>query len=596
MRINFRIPLKKPHLILSLLIAAVFICNFLWIKKDTRSPQGNGFNDIFPAINFYLDISGLKARCPTIINALASFSITKAAAAMRDYLHTAFFLYPPLVPLSYAFFYLLFGPHTRMEIIVNSFYLAIAICAVYGIGKKIRDEKTGLLSAFVFLSFPGVIALSRTAFAEFFSMCLMVLTLYILLKTDCLQNKKYSIFLGISLGLTALTKWDFPPAVIGPFVLSLLGGLQLSRRSLDLKKQVWKNFFLALIIAALISSFWYLISFKDIFFRLDIKDRIFAQMSEGAPKHIRLLKTITYYPLAVINEYIKPFYFICLVISAIMFVRWVYKNWGYSIFTNNRLFYPLFLISWITLPYICFTYVKIFFPPHMILILPALALIIGIGIMCLKNTIIRITLISLIILNGLFFHAHSFFTFNKRHILTYLYNTKIHLTQKGKLLITPNILSSKEYPEAKGCHPPDNRDWKTKDILSFIKINSLGLQYKPKVLILSHYFEFTHLDFQYYNLLWNNQLYIAPRGHGRDEKVDEKSLFDYVVIITPDGKINGKSVRQIIKDREVSLPFNASWDQFLNALFQENKYVFLKEYALPDYATAKIYKLVEAVN
>ncbi len=593
MRINYQTPFNRPHLILSLLITAVFICNFLWIKKDTRSPQGNGFNDIFPAINFYLDISGLNARCPVITNAFSSFSITKIASSIRDYLHTAFFLYPPLTPLSYALFYLLFGPHTRMETIVNSFYLAIAICAVYGIGKKMRDEKTGLLSAFVFLSFPGLIAMSRIAFAEFFSMCLVALTLYMLLKTDCLQNKRYSFLLGISLGLTVLTKWDFPPAVIGPFILSLLGGLKLFRQSMDRRKQLWKNFFLALITAALISSFWYLISFQDVFFRLNIKDRIFTQMSEGGPKHLYFLKAITYYPLAVINEHIKFFYFICLIISAIVFTRWVYRNWRYRVFINGRLFYPLFLISWIALPYICFTYVKIFFPPHMMLILPALALIIGISIMSLKNTIIKITFISLIILNGLFFYSHSFFTFNKRNILAYLYNTKIYLTLTGKLLITPNILGSEEYVEAKGCHPPDNRDWKTKDILSFIKINSSGLQYKPKVLILSHYSGFNHLDFQYHNLLWNTQLYIAPRGHGRDETVDKKSLFDYVVIITPDEGISEKSVRQIIRDREVFLPFNASWNQFLSALFKENKYVFLKEYALPDYSAAKIYKLVE---
>ncbi|PIQ84905.1 MAG: hypothetical protein COV73_06420, partial [Candidatus Omnitrophica bacterium CG11_big_fil_rev_8_21_14_0_20_43_6] len=139
-----------------------------------------------------------------------------------NYIFYQFNIYPPLVPASFALFYFLFGLHTGMELLVNTIYLVCAMLAIYGIGRKISNEKVGVLAVFIFSSFPGVISYSRFIFAEFNLMCLIAISLFFLLKTEFFTSRRYSIIFGIFLGLTALTKWEFPLTMLAPCCLYLI--------------------------------------------------------------------------------------------------------------------------------------------------------------------------------------------------------------------------------------------------------------------------------------------------------------------------------------------------------------------------------------
>ena len=176
--------LKKRSLLFLIILLAV-ISNFTWLLLDKQPPEGNGLQDLLPAIEFYHYLKD---------NGITSF-----------FKAPLFAVYPPLVPWSYALFYLIFGTAMQLELMVNSIYLGIMLLSVYGIGKYMASEKVGLLASFIVSSFPSVIALSRLIYAEFNLMCLTTLTVYLLLKSEYITSRKYSVLLGISLALVALT-------------------------------------------------------------------------------------------------------------------------------------------------------------------------------------------------------------------------------------------------------------------------------------------------------------------------------------------------------------------------------------------------------
>lgn len=411
---------------LLILVFFVVISNFIWLKIDNLPPQGGALNHLFPAINFYLDIIHTKITFPDILTLFKSLSSIKTLFFnIVNYIRFVFSTYPPLVPFSYTIFYLLFGPHTKMELMVNSLYLAIALLSIYGMGKKILNEKAGLLAAFIFSSFPGVIILTRCAYAEFFLMCLIALTLYLLLKTDFLQNRKYSILLGISLGLTALSKWDFPLALIGPFAVTLwiVHGFDKSKENRENHLSIrttWKNLFIAILIATLISIFWYfscLNSLLDRMARLKAESINFTLWLSPS-KFISQVQILTYFLFATINAHIGFFYFVILLLTTVIFATKIIGDRSWVSAPRKKLFIICFLTSWLVIPYVAFTLTKIFFPPHIALILPALAVLIGLGVYSIKNSFVRISFISIVILYGLIIHLTSFFISGHLNLLS----------------------------------------------------------------------------------------------------------------------------------------------------------------------------------
>ncbi len=464
------------RLLLILLIAAVVFTNFLWLMLDTYPPQGNGLNDILPGVNLYRDI------------------IKGGFCWSARYLASAFPTYPPIVPLSYFVFYLIFGPFTGMEIIVNSLYLIAAACALFGIGRIFKDKQTGLLTVFLFLSFPGVIRVSRYSYAEFFSMCILCVTAYLLLKTEGFRNRRYCLFLGITVGLQALIKWDFAPAFLGPLLLALWKGLHTStpNQTNEHKTAVWKNFFYALIIAMLIAIPWYATNFQSISGRFSLKESenliLNRWMHNGGLYYI--LTMLTYYPLALANAHLKFCYAgifaICLIIitfQAFQAFQAFHKN-RHQTLNNTNAWNAIFLLSWITLPFISFTATQIYNPSHIMLILPAVALVMAIGIMSLRRYTLRYTLISLVILYGGYLHLHAFI---RMPTLEPLFNLRLTLTPEGTLSLLNNYSLSDDLRdnwERASLYPPTRNAFQIKSILTLIKNDNPAKKHKPVVMVL----------------------------------------------------------------------------------------------------------------
>jgi len=579
-------------LILIILILLVVISNFIWLRQDVAHPEGNALQDLLPAVNFYLDIKALYINLPNLSNIFETLPLIRTAIA--DIMRSSFFIYPPLVPISYSLFYILFGANSGLELIVNSIYLGLALYAIYGITKKILDERAGLVAAFIFSSFPGVISISREAYSEFIMMCLMTLTLYLLLKTDFFRHRIYSFFFGVSLALAALTKWEFPPTLIGPFSLVLWQSNILIKESVDkqaLRRTILKNLLLAIITGTLIASIWYIPNIKDIIWRLFFREdeNIFINNPTTWNPHLFSISTLTYYPLSIINTFISFFYFVLAIIIGVVFIYKAIKK-RELISINSKPFYMVFLILWILIPYLFFTFIKINSPSHIIVVLPALAIIISIGIFGLMKRKIRIILISFVILYGLSSHLRSFLLIKE---IEPLHNFKIYLRDDEKFVFTtgPGDYMRDSW-ETRCFYPPDTRDWQRKRILSFIKNDSLNSKNKPHILVLSNHRIMCSFHFQYDNLLGNCQVYVSPRGNDSSDYPSDPFKFDYIIFIDNNEKEWSKITFKKLVEHTPNLKQNVSEvDNFVNIFFQ--KYKVIKEYSLPENLTAKIYKLID---
>lgn len=572
---------------LILLIFAIAVSNFVWLSANKIPPLGDGLQDLFPGIKFYLDITKFDLAATDLWHIFSSPSLAKhSLTAFFNYIRETFFIYPPLAPLSYSAFYFFSVPGSGIEVMANMFYLALALFSIYGIGKKMFNQKAGLLAAFIFSSFPGVISISRKIYAEFILMCLVALSLYMLLRTEFFRNKKYSIVLGSALGLTALAKWEFVPALVGPFALVLWELVRIK------EKKRWINFLLAVSIGVFICLSWYLLSFRDIIWRLFFwpKENLLSNNPTTFDGRIFSLKMFSFYPLAVINTHIGFFYFLLL---SQVFAAFIYKIVRFRtvvIITKEKIFYLAFLVLWFIIPYFVLTIVKINFPSHIMFILPALAVIAAAGVFSFKNKILRMAFIWSILSFGLISHLHSFVDFGD---FEPLYKLKLVLNERGRFSASTACLEPRrDCWENDYDGPADTRDWKIKDILSFIKEDTSNPASKKIVLILNvgHHNSapITSFCFEYYNLLKEYNLFIEPRGNDRTEFPKDRSKFDYVVVNTHGKEIDADILHKVIKTTYNVEPYH-KLDELEKDFFE--KYSLIKEYVLPDSTFAKIYKL-----
>ena len=123
---------------------------------------------------------------------------------------------PPLPWLPAVLLYRLFGVSTDVALMSNSFYIAVLLFSVYGIGKRLYGPGVGVLSAFLVSTYPLLFNLSRTLYTDFPLTAMVALNIYFLLRVDRFRDRLNSLFFGLAFGLGLLTKWQFLAFVAGP--------------------------------------------------------------------------------------------------------------------------------------------------------------------------------------------------------------------------------------------------------------------------------------------------------------------------------------------------------------------------------------------
>jgi len=306
---------------------------------------------------------------------------------------------PPLMMLSSLPFYVIFGRSTDAAVMGNSIFLIVLLLSVYGIGRRLHNKETGLMAAFLISVFPIIFGMSRSYWQDFPLTAMVSLSIYLLLRTDFFRDRKYSILFGISIGLGMLTKWTYFIFLAGVIAYVFSVSIKAELKNGNGVGKPSLNVLLAVFFAVSLASFWYIPNGLDVatkLFGLSVgvtgaEETRFQQLGETfGPTGIFNIKSLTYYAGKLVNEQISFLFSSLFLIFAILLFR---KK-------MNRTFWVYFL--WIIFPVIVFTLIKNKTPRNTVPILPAIALIISIGIMSIENDSKRKAATLMIILAGLF--------------------------------------------------------------------------------------------------------------------------------------------------------------------------------------------------
>lgn len=300
---------------------------------------------------------------------------------------------PPLLMLTSLPFYLLLGRSVDVAIMTNILYLIILVLSVYGIGRRIHGNEAGFLSAVIVMLFPIVFGLSRSYWQDFPVTAMVSLSVYLLIRTDYFRDRKYSLIFGISLGLGMLTKWIHFVFLTGPFLYILLLSLKQ-----DMKNPA-KNAAYAILAGAAVAAFWYIPNGAHVatnLFGLSVgatgeEATTFQKLGESfGPTGIFNIKSFTYYAGKLVNDQISFFFSVVFAIFAVILLK------------RHRDRNLWMLILWIIVSIVAFTLIKNKTSRNTVAMLPAIALIISLGIMNIKSSTARKAAAAFILLFGFF--------------------------------------------------------------------------------------------------------------------------------------------------------------------------------------------------
>ncbi|MCD6309636.1 MAG: glycosyltransferase family 39 protein [Candidatus Eremiobacteraeota bacterium] len=142
--------------------------------------------------------------------------------------------HPPLVYWASIPFHAIFGRGLPGLQSTTLFFIIILLLSTYGTGKRLWNEKVGLLAEFLAGTSPGVIFYFPNFLLDVPLAGMVMLSLYFLFSSGEFRNRGYSILFGISIGLGALVKNTHFLYILPAFLVSAFPGLL---KSLPHKRQ-----------------------------------------------------------------------------------------------------------------------------------------------------------------------------------------------------------------------------------------------------------------------------------------------------------------------------------------------------------------------
>jgi hypothetical protein len=167
------------------------LTNFYWLGQDTVPPSHDPLNHLKSSLRYYHVLQGQDHSTGGLT----------ALLNVDNY-------YPPLAPLAASVFYFLWPPDSDMATsILNQFFLALLLIAVYRLGTRLYSPEIGLLAAVVVTSFPIITTQSRMFMLDIPTTAMTAWAMYGLLRTENFQRLGASILFGLVAGFATLTKW-----------------------------------------------------------------------------------------------------------------------------------------------------------------------------------------------------------------------------------------------------------------------------------------------------------------------------------------------------------------------------------------------------
>ena len=266
-----------PRLLLVLLFAVLCAVSATWVQIDQRPPEWDHANHLERAVDCY--------RSLRVVSDSGAREILEASS-----------FYPPVVTCAAGALYFVFPIVPLTAQVVMMGFLGLAMACVYGLGTRLSGPETGLWAAF-FLGTAPFVVFSLTNFQLDLPLAAMVaLALYALVRTEAFIDTRWSLALGVALGLGMLTKPPFAIYVLPPFLWALWRAMRALGGARSLGRVV-----AALGVAAALALPWY--GPRLFGLPMQILSRSFKQAAEQQNPEPLTAAGLSYYPRVLPTEF-----------------------------------------------------------------------------------------------------------------------------------------------------------------------------------------------------------------------------------------------------------------------------------------------------
>lgn len=485
--------LKKYCIVILLISLVIFhlISNIIWIIQDQSPPLW--------------DMAGHSERSIKIFELLNPPSLAKLRV-IGGYQS----IYPPFVYFVTSIFYFIFGVKEDIPNFSNLVFVIILLLSTFGIGKKLYNDKIGLLSTFFISIYTLTVHFSRIYDLDYQLAAMVTLTIFLLLKTEYFSRRKYSVLLGIVIVFGLLTKWTFLFFVAGP-VLVILWRALVSKKIYQYRVEKIKpliNFTITLLITLVFSIPWYFKHYKLIF---NIADQARNNIFSVPYENLFSLNNIFYY-FSRLYQSIYLIFFILFILGLIHIII-------------SKKFRNLSLLLWFFIPYAIMTFLfskesRYFLPAY-----PMVAVSSAVFLVSLKYKNLKSILIIFFILFGLYYFVET--SWNIRLLNNISFLKPILFTGYGY------ILPTSESPRY-GYTYPIKLDSKIKETIDVIQQSKKDDKIILKVAIIPNDIFFNSQQFIYYTALKKNKIDYSPSSTIRNPSY-EQNLKEADFIVTKTG-------------------------------------------------------------
>ncbi len=416
-------PEFRAHaLILAAMILWTFGCNLIWTILDTRPPSWDQGAHLHIAFKY------------------ASVFASDSDRIWLDLLSVESF-YPPLYHLFLVPVFALFGFSADNAVILNSFFLAVTLLSIYGIGKRLYDRNTGLFAAFLFACYPFPAYSSRQCLIGMMLTGMVALTYYLFLRSNRFEDRRFSLLFALSYAAGLLVKWTFFLYLLPAVILGLWGRTQCGFAA---HARLWL-FYLGLVFATMVLPFLLFILAQGKWIVLGLEGVLVAALVRHYPRvglspakliHVLTLTLVSLWVcfpwyahnLMKMAKGMAKFGFPDTVLKGAM--EWPLPIWGFYLeaagrqmgmpllllfavgaiaFVTRKKHFNIMLFAWIAFTFIAFTFINNKGVRYTMPMLPAAALVSAVFLFSIVNTRVRRAAIGTVIATGLFSYVYTGF-------------------------------------------------------------------------------------------------------------------------------------------------------------------------------------------
>lgn len=463
--------------------------------------------------------------------------------------------YPPFFYMTALPLVWFVSPTLDAMLAINVVYLGVLIFSTYGIGRLAVGGRCGLLAAFLVSMYPIVYGLSRLYLADVALTAVTTFAVFCIFWSDSFRHRLPSLVLGIAIAVGVLTKWTFIVFLLGPLAIAVYVALRHPTRAR------LTNLLVAGVLALAFGLPWYVNNLEPL--------REFLQFNrfQAAPKEgevaVWTAASWLYYLRELLNQQVLLPLALLAGAGTLLALRRCKAN-----------AYLLMLLAWIVIGYVASTLYINKDTRYVIPYLPALALLTAIGLVHIRQVIVKRVGLALIVLYALLQYGG------------------LTVGLSDKLAGIPQFIRWSQEPlpvtfYAESVHlaaPPRSENWQVDAILDALVADAGTLPAKAprkQLLVVPNTNWFDAQAFTYAK--WRDRLFLDVTFVTGIVEIDSASVLqqsDYVV--TKSGNVGWEFALQDAAEVTAQLldPNSA-----LRAEFE-----LLAEFPLPDNSTAQLFR------